>query len=56
MIPQAITLAFDPTTTITDLVAAIGAVFSSVAGPAAGLGGGVLALFFGWRVVNRFIH
>lgn len=56
LLPLVITLPFDPTATITDLVTAVGTVFGSVAGPAAGLGGAVLALFFGWRVVQRFTH
>ena len=46
---------FDAITIITTAIATIGDTLAGVAGPAAGLGAGVLALFFGWRLVQRFI-
>ena len=46
---------FDAITIITTAIATVGDTLTGVAGPAAGLGAGVLALFFGWRLVQRFI-
>lgn len=48
-------LAFDPTSIIADAVTSLGTTLTGVATPAVGLGAGVLALFFGWGIVRRFV-
>lgn len=46
---------FDPVAPITTGIATLGTSLEGVAGPAIGVGAGVVALFFGWKLVKRFI-
>lgn len=48
-------LAFDPTTIITGAITTLEGVLTTVATPALGLGAGIMALYFGWSLVRRFV-
>lgn len=45
---------FDPVVPITTAITTLETSLSGVAGPALALGGAVLALGFGWRLVKKF--
>lgn len=48
-------LVLDPTAIISTAIDTLSTTLSGVAGPALVVGGGVLALTFGWKLVKKFI-
>jgi hypothetical protein len=50
-----VALELDPTAIVTGAIDTLSTTLSGVAGPALVVGGSVLALTFGWRLVKKFI-
>lgn len=48
--------AFDPIAPITSALDTVTTSLQGVSGPALVVGGGVLALTFGWKLAKKFIH
>jgi hypothetical protein len=48
--------AFDPIAPVTSALDTVTTSLSGIAGPALVVGGGVLALTFGWKLAKKFIH
>lgn len=46
---------FDPTAVVAALITAIGDSLTTIAPQAGTLGAGIVALFFGWRLVRKFV-
>jgi len=46
---------FDPSVVVAELITAIGASLTTIAPQAGVLGAGIVALFFGWRLVRKFV-